>query len=356
MMKRIFTVVFPGRVEVFSESRAGVLDFLNSFHVNKDESDSSLSFVPGPVLPVLSHSDFHEPLEWHPFPLQGAAGRLPILTISSVVPRVYVAVVGESPEGLKRDASIFDSIPTSILGFFLRYPSFRSSLDDGDFLTAAHMLVDSKELAPYHALLRFLAGSAADYPVLWYFLHDQDHGKHAMVESYLVQHRLADAHEYRVLFEFSQQLGLSRNLSEFHGHIVRLMAQRWKAGDFFWTEVTGLAFNVPGMASYLKIVEDVMALEIGNRLQDLCTAAEFEPRILEKLARLAPLAVERELLNSFDARAMAVYVSSYNGKRMRIGYVKQDIAQVLCDQGGSFSAQLALLDSDVMEIRIWREI
>lgn len=355
-MKRIFTVVFPGRVEVFSESSAGVLDFQNSFHLNKDESDSSSSFVPGPVLPVLSHSDFHEPLEWHPFPLQGAAGRLPILTISSMVPRVYVAMVGESPEGLKRDASIFDSIPTSILGFFLRYPSFRSSLDDGDFLTAAHMLVDSKELAPYHALLRFLAGSAADYPVLWYFLHDQDHGKHAMVESYLVQHRLADAHEYRVLFEFSQQLGLCRNLSEFHGQIVRLMAQRWKAGDFLWTEVTGLTFNVPGIGAYLRIVEDVMTLEIANRLHDRCRADQFEPRILEVLSRLAPLTVERELLNSYDAQAIAVYGTNYNGKRMRIGYVKQDLAHVLCQFGGFNSAQLALLDTDAMEILIRREV
>jgi len=356
MMRRIFAVVFHSRVDVFSESMAGVLDFQSSFAWKEDEGDPTQSSALSAVLPGLNVPDLKAPLEWYPFPLQGAVAKSPILTISHSVPQVYVAVVGEQQVPILRDGFVFDSIPNPILGFLLRYPSFRNALDSGDFLTVAHMLVDSKKLAPHHALLRFLAGPVADYPVLWYFLHDQDRGKTAMVESYLAHHRIADAHEYHVLFEFSFQLGHCRNLLEFQEHFFALMTQKWKDGDYFWTEVTGLSFNVPGIGAYLRIVEDVMTLEIANRLHDRCRADQFEPRILEVLSRLAPLTVERELLNSYDALAIAVYGTNYNGKRMRIGYVKQDLAHALCKLGGFKSAQLALLDTDAMEILIRREV
>lgn len=355
-MRRMYAVVFPSRVDRFSESMAGVLDHHGSFPRGGDEHDSYSFFTTDPAILEQDLTELKVPLDWFAFPMQGAVAKLPILTISPVVPRVYVAVVGESQVRISGEGNLFDSIPNPILGFFLRYPSFRNALDCGDFLTVANMLVDSKELAPYHALLRFLAGPAADYPVLWYFLHDQDNAKFAMVESYLVHHRIAEAHEYPVLFEFSSQLRRCRNLLEFKEHLAKLMTQKWKDGDFFWTEVTGLSFNVPGMRAYLRIVEDVMALEIDNRLHNRCRADQFEPRILEVLSHLAPLAVERELLNSYDAQAMAVYGTTYNGKRMRIGYVKQDMAHVLCDLGGFNSAQLALLDTDAMEILIRREV
>ena len=356
MVKRIYMVVFTSRVEVFAESLAGVLDFQTSF-TRKDEGIAPpSSYIPDPGLLGISYSDLHAPLEWIEFPLQGASGKLPILTISHKVPRVYVAAVSEPQVRESGDGDVFDSIPDPILGFLLLYPSFRNALDRGDFLTVAHMLVASKELASSHALLRFLAGPEADYPVVWYFLHDQDRDKTAMVESYLSHHRIAEAHEYRVLFVFSNELGLCSSLFEFQERIARLIAQKMRKEGFLWTEVSGLALNVPGLADYLKIVEDVMALEVENRLHNLCTADQFEPRILEKLAHLAPLGVERELLNAYDAQAMAVYATGYNGVRRRVGYVKQDVAHVLCGLGGHFSAQLALLDTDAMEIHIWRKV
>ena len=355
MVARIYMVVCTSRVEVFTESLAGVLDFQNSFATKDEGFDPPSSSIPGPSLLGINYSDVHAPLEWIAFPVQGAAGKLPILTISPKVPRVYMAVVRE-PQA--RDSEVgngFDSIPSPILGFLLQYPFFRSALDRGDFLAVAHMLVASKELASSHALLRFLAGPEADYPVVWYFLHDTDKDKAAMVESYLSYHRITEAHEYRVLFDFSNELGLCRNLLEFQERIAKLMAQRMRKEGFLWTEVTGLAFNVSGLRAYLKIVEDVMAVEIDNRLQDLCTAGQFEPRILEKLARLAPLGIERELINAYDTQAMAVYATGYNGERMRVGYVRSDVAHVLCGLGGHFSVHLALLDADAMEIHVWRE-
>ena len=354
MIRRMYAVVFPARVDVFSESMAGVLDYHSSFPWEAQEK-APTTFSPGPAFQGSDSSEFITTLDWQPFPLQGSVAKLPIVAIPITEPGVYIAFVGESQGFEYSVGSALDSIHSPILGFLLRYPTFRTALDSSDFLTVAHMLVNSKELTAYHVLLRFLAGPAADYPVLWYFLHDQDHDKTAMVESYLAQHRIEDAHEYHVLFKFSFQLGRCRNLLEFQDHLVKLMAQKWKDGEYFWTEVTGLAFNVPGMGAYLRIVEDVMALERDNRLHNRCRADQFEPRILEVLSHLAPITVERELLNSYDAQAIAVYGTNYNGKRMRLGYLKQDMAHMLHRLGGYSTAKLALLDTDVMEILIKRE-
>jgi hypothetical protein len=356
VMIRIYTVVFPGRVDVFSESMAGVLDHLGSISQESDGHVSSLSVVLEPVFSEYGLPKQTRPLVWYPFPPPWSAARLPIITIPLPTPFVYVALVGEPQVNITHENIIFDEIPSPVLGFFLRYPIFRSALDHGDFLTAAQLLVNSKKLAPFHALLRFLAGPVADYPVLWYFLHDQDRDKTAMVESYLVRRKINEAYEYRVLFEFSNLLGDCRNLTEFHELAVKLIAQRWQEKGCIRTEVTGLTFNTPGLNSYLRIVDDVMAMEIDNRLNGRCSSDGFEQRILDAVALIAPLTVERELLNAYDRRAMAVFGTAYNGKRMRIGYLKRDMAHMIGDLCGFKSTELALLDADAMEIIIRREV
>ncbi len=354
MVRRMYAVVFPTRVDFFSESMAGVLDYHSSCPWETQEKILP-SFAFGPELPGSDCSKPNTFLEWHLFPLQGAVAKVPIVTIPTRDPRVYITSVGE-PVGFESDGGCaLDSIPSPIIGFLLRYPAFRSAMDSSDFLAVAHMLVNSKELTAYHALLRFLAGPMADYPLLWYFLHDQDSEKTAMVDAYLVRRRIAEAQEYPILFKFSNRLDLCRSLSEFQVLANELIAQKWSKGDFLRTEIAGLAFNIPGMTAYIRIVTDVMTLEIGNRLQDRCEAEQFEQRILERLERIAPLVVERDLINPYDAQAIAVYGATYGGKRIRLGYIKPDLAHILCKFGGFSTAKLALLDTDVVEILVRRE-
>lgn len=320
-------------IEVFSESRTGVLNFAGV--------SSAADPFPGAKEIGSSFLGRPEPIEEVELILQDSFGAPPLYEASQSRTRIWRY---GSPGPVAKET----------MGFLFRYPAWRQAHRQGDFIAAGTAIQRSKKLKSFRPLLRYLAGEDAFliFAVYWLSAFDADKLGY-LAQLFSGNATLLKDNPYEELFDFARPCIQATDLSEFRKEVgQKLEAYLCEKRGRLILPLVGENF---GRASSEMRSRSSEALADGRRRALVEGIAGFEDRVRQWLEGVS-FAIMQDPYNKADANAISVLARfPEDGRTYLAGYLRADVSVLLASllrKGLFFKAKLQWLDAKELRIAL----
>ncbi len=322
---RLLRFSFNGRVDMFSISKTGTLDYV----ATAAKADSS------PLRRLVSETCGQSPLEWK-------------------IPIIRQDWDGHAFEAYDKTCTITlfcpldDSVPldAALHGFCQRYPDFSLAMGRGDFLCAARILLRSSKLRMFHNLLGYVYQDTALWPLILYHLYDfsQDAGKNLR---HAVKHAGDTTDEYMVLTSFAENSGtlpfsdsdgLLSYFKDNHPHRLQLPV----VGGHFHQGATDI------LVEHMRMIHDFL---LEERLRGNISVDGFQSAFLRKVESMLDVSLVHEMSNAYDPHAVAVIFKGIDGLERHVGYLRRTIAGTMDDLTG-YKISIAAVGPRTIELAL----
>ncbi len=208
-------------------------------------------------------------------------------------------------------------------------------LDQGDYLQALQQVLH----APQHItaeMLSILCHGHELHMLAWEYL--QEHGDEPF-NQFWEDHGLSGLCRRENIMAGEQLVEAA--LDSLHHTGVRL-------------PVVGLSYHVQEMNIVVKDMQVVRTCLAHERIVRSLGSHDFRRLLDETVDRLFKVSVMPETDNPHDRNALLVVVTTLDGRRAPLGYLRKEVAACLARPGWSLAARLASLSDGRMEIMVNR--